>query len=158
MKRKISEEDIKLNEKKKEYLKRFQDCMHAFLRIEEQIIELEANEMRPPALSAKGMPLPTTYNNKDLSLYVAEKDKLLSDMIDERHKKITVYHDIFKRIEMIEDEREKTVLTLRYIKGMKWEDISCAMNMEWSWVHRIHAKALKSFELPKEAIESNYRK
>ena len=156
MKKKLSEEEIILNEKKKEYLKQFQECVRAVRRIEEQIKEIETDEMCPSALCMNGIPVKASFNDKDLSAYIAKKEKLLTDMIRARHKRIVVYQDIFERIEHMNDENERMILTLRYIKGLKWEDIACQMSMDWSWVHRLHAKALKNFELPKEAIESNY--
>lgn len=148
MKKNLSEEEIAINEKKKEYLRQFRESVRAVRRIEEQIKELEANEMCPSAISLNGMPIASSYNNKDLSVYIAKKDELLSHMIRARHKRIVLYHDIFKRIEDLQDEDEKEVLTLRYIKGMKWEAVACHRHVEWAQVHRIHARALKNFKLP----------
>lgn len=150
MKKKLSEEEIELNEKKKEYLRQFQESIRAVRRIEEQIKELETDEMCPTGLSLNGMPMASSFNNKDLSVYVAKKDKLITDMINARHKRITLYQDIFKRIEDLTDEDEREVLTLRYIKGMKWETVACHRHVEWAQVHRIHARALKSFKLPED--------
>lgn len=150
MKKKLSEEEIALNEKKKEYLKQFQECVRAVRRIDEQIKELEADEMCPPGISINGMPCASSFNNKDLSVYIAKKDKLLTDMIKARRRRIVVYQDIFARIESLQDEDEREVLTLRYIKGMKWETVACEKHVEWAQVHRIHARALKNFELPKD--------
>lgn len=150
MKKGLSEEEKELNEKKKEYLKQFQESIRAVRRIEEQIQELEADEMCPQAFCLNGMPAASSYNNKDLSVYVAKKDKLLSDMIRARHERIVLYQDIFNRIEKLPEEDEREVLTLRYIKGMKWEAVACHRHVEWAQVHRIHARALKNFELPKD--------
>lgn len=150
MKKELSEEEKELNEKKKEYLKQFQESIRAVRRIEEQIQELEADEMCPQALCLNGMPVASSYNNKDLSVYVAKKDKLLSDMIRARHERIALYQDIFNCIEKLPEEDEREVLTLRYIKGMKWEAVACHRHVEWAQVHRIHARALKNFELPED--------
>lgn len=153
---KLSEEEIVLNEKKKEYLKQFQESVRAVRRIEEQIRELEADEMCPSALCMNGIPVKSSFNDKDLSVYMARKDKLLSDMIRARCKRITIYQDVFQCIERMNDEDEKTILTLRYIKGLKWEDIASHMHMACSWIHKLHAKALVNFELPKEETERDY--
>lgn len=150
MKKELSEEEKELNEKKKEYLKQFQESIRAVRRIEEQIQELEADEMCPQALCLNGMSVTGSYNNKDLSVYVAKKDKLLSDMIRARHERIVLYQDIFNRIEKLPEEDEREVLTLRYIKGMKWEAVACHRHVEWAQVHRIHARALKNFKLPED--------
>ena len=60
------------------------------------------------------------------------------------------YHtkeSIKRRIEAMEDEREKDLLTYRYIRGMKWEKICTEMKHSWQHIHRIHAKALKNFTM-----------
>lgn len=150
MKKKLSEEEIELNEKKKEYLKQFQESVRAIRRIEEQIKELEADEMCPSAISLNGIPTASSFNNRDLSVYMAKKDKLISDMIRARHKRIALYQDIFHRIEVLQDEDEREVLTLRYIKGMKWGAVACEKHVEWAQVHRIHARGLKNFKLPED--------
>lgn len=148
MKKKLSEDEIRMNEKKKEYLKQFQECVRAVRRIESQIKELETDEMCPSSLRTNNMPVKSSYNEKDLSLYIANKDKLLTDMINARHNRIIIYQDIFERIEKIDDEDEREVLTLKYIKGMKWEDVACTMHVGWTQTHRIHARALMHLEIP----------
>lgn len=150
---KLSEEEIELIEKKKEYLKQFQKSVRACRRLEEQIRELEADEMCPSTLCFNGIPLASSFNNRDLSVYMARKDKLLSDMIKARCERITIYQNVFQRIECMNDEDEKTILTLRYIKGLKWENIASHMHMAYSWIHKLHAKALVNFELPKEETQ-----
>ena len=60
------------------------------------------------------------------------------------------YHtkeSIKRRIEAMGDEREKDLLTYRYIRGMKWEKICTEMKHSWQHIHRIHAKALKNFTM-----------
>ena len=48
-------------------------------------------------------------------------------------------------IEAMEDEREKLLLTYRYLRGMRWTAICELMKHSWQHVHRIHASALKNF-------------
>lgn len=38
--------------------------------------------------------------------------------------------------------RERIVMRMRYIKGMRWEDICTAAHYSWRQVHRIHGAAL----------------
>jgi DNA-directed RNA polymerase specialized sigma subunit len=47
----------------------------------------------------------------------------------------------------MENEDEQEVLRLRYIKGLKWEEVALKMNYSWKQVHRIHSSALKSFKM-----------
>ena len=60
------------------------------------------------------------------------------------------YHtkeSIKRRIEAMEDEREKDLLTYRYLKGLKWEEICVRMDYKWRQVHRIHAMAIKNLKM-----------
>ena len=136
------------NDKKKEYLNKYLDCVRSVKRIEEQISELRYSIMCP---SVKTSDMPTSSNNqKDLSDYIVKSDKLVSEMLKKRYERIAIYTDIFRRIENLDDEDERTVLTLRYIKGLKWEKIALEISVEWATVHRIHARALRHFEMPEE--------
>jgi DNA-directed RNA polymerase specialized sigma subunit len=47
----------------------------------------------------------------------------------------------------MEDENEKDVLTYRYLRGMKWEDIAVKMGYSWRRIHYIHSKALENFRI-----------
>jgi DNA-directed RNA polymerase specialized sigma24 family protein len=45
-------------------------------------------------------------------------------------------------IEQLPDERQKTLVTLRYIEGLNWEKIGYAMHYERTQVFAIHSQAL----------------
>lgn len=150
MKKELSTET---NELKKEYLNQYLECVRAVRRIESQIEELRLSIMCP---SMRISDMPTASNTqKDLSDYIVKENTLIDEMIKLRYKRIETYTDIFRRIEMIEKEDERAVLTLRYIKGLKWEEIAVNVHVEWAQVHRIHAKALKNFELPENMIHND---
>lgn len=143
MEKKLSE-----NEKKKEYLKQYQECARAAKRIELQIKELETDEICPKSLRTDIIPVNTGCDERDLSQYIANKDKLVKAMVNAKCDKISIYQDIFARIEKIDKEEEREVLTLKYIKGMKWEEVLDIMNVSWTQAHRIHTRALIHFEIP----------
>lgn len=138
---------VKENETKKEYLNRFRESKEAVLRIEEQIKEFESQEVSPMIISLE-KELRGSRVKKDLSNYFAKKDELIGSMIQARYKRINTYAAIFQAIEEVPDERERQVLTLRYIKCLKWEEIAVEMHVEWAQVHRIHAQALGHFKVP----------
>jgi len=132
------------NEIKKEYLNRYIDCKRASKRIEEQIEELKTNKMFP-SMVISGMP--SAHSKSDLSDYIVKLDELISELIRARYKKINTYTEIFKQIEIIDDENEKEVLTLKYINGYKWEFIADEMNYSCRQIHNIHRNALSKFIL-----------
>lgn len=138
------------NDRKKEYLNQFKDNKEAAIRIEKQIEELERREMSPRTsvidLYGRGAAI------KDLSDYETKKEELVNEMHKSRYERISAYQEIFKAIEKLPNEQERQVLTLRYIRGFKWEKITMEMHLEWAQVHRIHARALKHFQIPNEKM------
>ena len=62
--------------------------------------------------------------------------------------------DVYKRQDM-DSEKEKAILTYRYLREYDWDDIARKTGYCLQWVHKIHARALAHFKIPKEAIESD---
>ena len=55
--------------------------------------------------------------------------------------------NIRDKIERMESEKEKELLTYKYINNMDWNSICLKMGYSWQHVHRIHASALKNFKM-----------
>ena len=132
------------NEKKKEFLMSYQKEKRRVRRLEEQLEELRQNKMSP-SVTNDGMPHGT--DKKDLSDYVVKVDEIEQELVAARYSRICAFQEVQRRIEAMEDEREKDLLTYRYIRGMKWEKICNEMKHSWQHIHRIHAKALKNFTM-----------
>ncbi|MCQ4788753.1 DUF1492 domain-containing protein [Blautia obeum] len=66
---------------------------------------------------------------------------------EERLERVRCYQKIERQIRQMENEDEQEVLRLRYIKGLKWEEVALKMNYSRKQVHRIHSSALKSFKM-----------
>lgn len=56
-----------------------------------------------------------------------------------------------KAINTLQNPNQRDVLKLRYLNGMKWEQIAVKLNYNYRWVLRLHGIALKNL-----AIESHY--
>lgn len=138
------EEQIKENDKKKEYLKSYIPLKNRTKRLEEEIAELRLSKMCPRIVN-DGMPHGTDIS--DLSNYAAAFDRLERELVKARYDRITRYTEIFRKIEMMEDETEKDLLTLKYLRGMHWEEICVELSYEWTWVHKLHRDALQHFQL-----------
>lgn len=52
--------------------------------------------------------------------------------------------DIRNAINQLEDAKEISVLTFRYILFCTWDEICCEMNLSSRSIHRIHVDALKN--------------
>ena len=133
------------NEKKKEYLKQYGKALRQEKRIEEELERLKLDRMLPGALAADG--LPKSSNLSDLSDYVAEVDEQERKLVEQRKKRVRIRTEIRERIEQMEDETEKDVLTYCYIDLMRWKDICKKTGYEWAQAHRKHSEALKNFKM-----------
>lgn len=132
------------NEKKKEFLKRYQKAVRREQEILDEIQRLRADKMFPSVCN-DGMPRGSSQT--DLSDYVAEIDAAIEDLKEERLEKIKIYREIEMRIRRMKNEDEQEVLRLKYIKGMNLETVAEKMDYSYRTILDIHGKALKNFEI-----------
>jgi RNA polymerase sigma factor (sigma-70 family) len=132
------------NEKKKEYLKSYRRVVKREQDILEEIQRLRLDKMFPSVV-CDGMPHGSSHS--DLSDYMAIMDEQIELLKEERLEKAKCYQRIERQIRQMENEDEREVLRLRYIKGLKWEEVALKMNYSWKWVHKIHGRALQNFEI-----------
>lgn len=132
------------NEEKKEYLKSYQRSVKREQDILDEIQRLRMDKMFPSIVN-DGMPHGSSQ--RDLSDYIVTIDEMIENLKQERLKRAKRQQEIERRIEKMEDEDEQRVLRLRYIKGMKWEEVAVEMGYSWKQVHRIHSEALRNFKM-----------
>ena len=132
------------NEKKKEFLRRYRRAVRREQEILDEIQRLRADKMFPSVCN-DGMPRGSSQT--DLSDYAANIDEAIEELKEERLEKIKIYREIEIRIRCVKDEDEQEVLRMRYIKGMKWEEVAVKMNYSYRGVLKIHGKALENFEI-----------
>lgn len=131
------------NEKKKEFLMSYQKEKRRVRRLEEQLEELRRNKMSP-SVTNDGMPHGT--DKKDLSDYAVKVDEIEQEMVAARYSRICAFQEVQERVEAMEDEREKDLLTYRYLRNLSWEKIAVEMDYSWQHLHKIHARALRNFK------------
>ena len=132
------------NEKKKEFLKRYQKAVRREQDILDEIQRLRADKMFPSVCN-DGMPRGSSQT--DLSDYAANIDEAIEELKEERLEKIKIYREIEMRIRCMKDEDEQEVLRMRYIKGMKWEDIAEKMKYSYSGTLKLHGRALANIKI-----------
>lgn len=132
------------NDRKKRYLWQYQECKRELERLEEEWIEVRLNKMCPSVIQ-DGMPHASGCS--DLSGYASKLDDLDRKIMKARYRRIQTLTDIRNRINAVKDQSEREVLTYRYIRGMKWEDIAAKMKYQRESVIRIHGKALRNFKI-----------
>ena len=83
-----------------------------------------------------------------------EKIMLLEDRINQEiDRLVELKVEIGEAINKLEKPAERLLLKYRYLDGMEWIDISQALAVSYRTVHRIHASALKNFEVPEKIDE-----
>lgn len=132
------------NEKKKEYLRSYRTAKRREKYILEEIQRLRADKMFP-SLVMDGMPHGS--GGGDLARYMELVEEQIEKLGKERLKMVEAYTRIERQIGRMEDETEKEVLRLRYIRGMKWEDIATEMGYSWRGIHKVHSGALTHFKI-----------
>lgn len=132
------------NEQKKEYLKSYRRAIKREQDILDEIQRLRLDKMFPSVVN-DGMPHGSSHS--DLSDYVAILNEQIELLKKERLEKVRCYQKIEKQIRQMENEDEQEVLRLRYILGMKWEEVAVKMGYSWRQIHRIHSSALLNFEI-----------
>lgn len=132
------------NEKKKRYLMSYKWAKKREERILEEIQALRMDKMFPSIVN-DGMPKGS--EQRDLSDYAAKLDELIQELKEERLEKVKRLSDIEKSIRQLKNEDAQIIMRLRYIDGLKWEEVCVAINYEWAQMHRIHARALREIKI-----------
>lgn len=132
------------NEQKKEYLKSYRRAIKREQDILDEIQRLRLDKMFPSVVN-DGMPHGSSHS--DLSDYAAILDEQIDLLKEERLERVRCYQKIERQIRQMENEDEQEVLRLRYILGMKWEEVAVKMGYSWKQTHRIHSSALKNFKM-----------
>ena len=132
------------NEQKKEYLKSYRRAIKREQDILDEIQRLRLDKMFPSVVN-DGMPHGSSHS--DLSDYAAILDEQIELLKEERLEKARCYQKIERQIRQMENEDEQEVLRLRYILGMKWEEVAVKMDYSWRQIHRIHSAALLNLKI-----------
>lgn len=132
---------------KKRYLRSYRAHVHRRKRLEEQLVELQAMKLYPSMKNNDGMPHGSSVD-RDLSGYMAEKERLEKEIEKEKTKSVRSYVEIMGCINKLQRERERDVLYYRYIKEMEWWDVTKRMGYSQREVYRTHSIALRKLEIP----------
>lgn len=129
----------RMHDDKKEYLKSYSQVRAQIRELEEKIQKIRI---------AKALP---SQPDPD---YIDQLEKLEAKLIKKKKEKIQRYSGIYESIEKMQDETEKTVLMLHYLRdtqgrGMYWGEIADSLGYSVRQIHRIHSRALEHFEKEK---------
>ena len=128
------------NGEKKKILMSYKRLAQQEKAIIEQIDELTL--LKSPRLD--GMPHGSP-DPKDLSEIVSLADRLFDrwqKLLTKKHAALSAITDALERMP---SETEKTLLMLRYISGLTFEQVAVEMGYSWRHTLRIHGQALAHF-------------
>jgi DNA-directed RNA polymerase specialized sigma subunit len=82
---------------------------------------------------------------------------LENEITNDIDKLIDLKTEVMRKIDSIQNDDYRLLLTLRYLNFKTWEQIAVEMNFDYSWIHRLHAKALIQFDelMVQEATQSH---
>ena len=132
------------NEKKKEFLRSYRKALRREESILDEIQELRMNKMFPSVVN-DGMPRGSEQS--DLSNYIVKLDEMIEELKNERLERAKLRQRIESDIRALDSEDEQEVLRLRYIKGLKWEQVAVEMGYTYRRTLQIHGKALQNFKI-----------
>lgn len=92
--------------------------------------------------------LPSIPNGEhDLADILIKKDEVMARILKDIEKKEAARKRINDALYAMTNENERTVLILRYKKGMKFEKVAEVMEYSWRHTLRLHGSALAHFEV-----------
>ena len=143
--RNLTKEELqKENEEKKEYLRSYQGLLKNIKLLQIEIEELRLSKMNP-SIVYDDMPHPN--NNTDLSTYAAVLDCKERQLADVKEQATTRYNEITTKIESMSDATERSLLTLKYLRLLTFDEVAEKLDYSRRNITHIHGKALKNFSL-----------
>lgn len=134
------------NAEKIAYLEQYYEAKNLERRLSEDIDGLCLTSMQAKSPKYDGMPHGHD-TERDLSDLMAKLDREFSRLFKQQKKAIEIRQDIEKSINALENEKEKMVLWLRYIKFYSWEMVAIEMSYSYNHVIRLHDMALNNLHI-----------
>ncbi len=117
-------------------IKKYLNRAYKYTKVKEALereYEQEIDSLRDDEIKGKGIKV----ENKTIKLIGIKKDIELYNI-----KLISIKKDIAYIINKLQDEILKKLLSLRYLKFKKWEDIAHILNYSHKYVFKLHNKCL----------------
>lgn len=134
------------NSDKKKYLNSYKWLKHRARSLELEIESIRS-QYTGRAITYSDMPKAPSSAH-DLSDYAAAVFELVDSLNAIHVDIIRQYEQISEAIERLEDETEKQVLRLRYLRGYQWHQIANAIGYAERNTYKIHGDALAHFNIP----------
>lgn len=107
----------------------------------EQIAELRESKMSVGSPELDTMPKGSDIS--DLSVYAARLDELERRLGEEQVAADRASLEVIETINRLTNEDEKSVLTLYYVRGYRWDRVAIEVSYSWRHVLRLRDQAVK---------------
>lgn len=102
-----------------------------------------AMKTTPTMSDMPGSPNRNIHKTEDIIVKIMDLENEITERIDYL---VDLKRDIYVLINKVKNPDYRMLLELRYLCFRKWEEIAVEMNMEISWVHKLHKRALSSVD------------
>lgn len=136
-----------MNRKQKiRYLKMYQEAKKEIKSIELSIEELNTFmfNVTQTINPAKVQTSPEPDSITDL---IAKKDSLMLKLNIRQTEALEIMKNVMRAIETVDNSLQHSILVRRYITGVSLEDIADELNYEYSWLTRLHNRAIDSIRI-----------
>lgn len=130
----------------KEYLQMHKAVQREIKDLDYRMAQLRLKYAAPSAINYSDMPKAHSTEH-DLSDYVAKMDEMTDYMISKYTRLRAIEIDIYKRLDLMDNQNERELLRLRYIDGEKWSDIAARLHVVERNVYFMHGRALAHFPM-----------
>lgn len=131
---------------KKEYLRQYRTALQRIQDAENDITAARTRAEGLRAIQYSDMP-----KSQDMERDLSDAVALIEQAISRYRETVESCDDIMRRVEQsiatAPTRLQYRVLRLRYIDGMKWDDVADTIGKTRQWVNTVHGQALKNIKI-----------
>ena len=135
----------------KQTLRQYRPALQYARKCFRELDDARNEGLRSPRLD--GMPRGGGGNGLDEQ--IARIDALERKAAKARQKALDLAEEIEDMIDSLEDNRYKTVLSMRYLKGFSWVKVAMEMNYAEKYVFALHGKAIEELRRRQNGLEKD---
>lgn len=120
-------------------LRSYQPALRYCISCFEELDRKRAISLKSPKLDG----MPRAGGGAGLEEQVARIDDLERRAAKSRDRALAILDEVERMEERLDDFDEKSVIRLRYIRGLSWDEIAREMKFGQRSVYRIHGAAIK---------------
>jgi DNA-directed RNA polymerase specialized sigma subunit len=130
------------NQQKKRYLMQYLETKEELMQLQEQY-----NELRSSLESAKAQRISDMPKSQRTFDKIGNGICQLDEFYNKHADLVDKWINIQKSISKLENNKERELMRLKYIKGYRMENIAVEMDCTWRHTNRIHSNALTNIKL-----------